>query len=188
LRYVITLLFGFLFLFSSCNTENVYEYDFSVLAGKNICIDPGHQQYANTESELVYPGGTVTKQKCSSGTKGITTGVPEYVIVLDVGIKLKDLLESYEATVIMTRDSHDVNISNIERAEIGNDSQSDIMIRIHADGSNNSSDHGVSVLVPLPTFIKDSSILTKSRSAGRYILQNINEPPRPKGRGILRLL
>jgi N-acetylmuramoyl-L-alanine amidase len=113
------------------------------------------------------------KYKCSSGTSGISSKIPEYSIALDVGIKLRNLLESYGAIVVMTRDSHDVNISNIERAEIGNNSQSDIMIRLYADGSTNPNDNGVSVLLPQSIFIKNNLIITKSRSAGYYILHTI---------------
>jgi N-acetylmuramoyl-L-alanine amidase len=147
--------------------------DYSVLSGKHICIDPGHQQLQDTSLEPIAPGSSIMKYKCSSGTSGVVSKVPEYIIVLDVGIKLRNLLESYGAIVVMTRNSHDVNISNIERAEIGNSSQSDIMIRLHADGSANPNDNGVSVLIPQSTFINNNFIITKSRSAGYYILQAI---------------
>jgi N-acetylmuramoyl-L-alanine amidase len=158
--------------------------DYSILSGRRICIDPGHQQLQDTSLEPIAPGSSIMKYKCSSGTSGIISKVPEYVIVLDIGIKLKSFLESYGAIVVMTRDRHDVNISNIERSEIGNNSQSDIMIRLHADGSINPNDNGVSILVPQSTFIRDNLIITKSRSAGSYILQGIIRISSAKNNGI----
>ena len=46
----------------------------------------------------------------------------------------------------MIRDKNEVNISNKERAEKANNSGCDSYVRIHADGINNSSISGVSVL------------------------------------------
>ncbi len=39
----------------------------------------------------------------------------------------------------MTRETHDVNISNSERAILANDKKADMVVRIHADSLNNSS-------------------------------------------------
>jgi N-acetylmuramoyl-L-alanine amidase len=173
----------------SCGSETEREIfdnlDYSMLSGRRICIDPGHQQTQDTDLEPIAPGSSTMKYKCSSGTSGIVSRVPEYVINLDVGIKLKNLLEFYEAVVIMTRNNHNVNISNIERAEIGNSSQSDIMIRVHADGSTNQNDNGVSVLVPQSTFIKNNLIVTKSHSVGYYILWGIVRHTGAKNNGTI---
>jgi N-acetylmuramoyl-L-alanine amidase len=177
-----------LFLFS-CHSANETKYldnlNYSVLSDKYICIDPGHQQFEDTRLEPIAPGSPTMKYKCSSGTSGIVSKVPEYVVVLDISIKLRRLLESYGVNVVMTRDNHDVNISNIERAEIGNNSQSDIMIRVHADGSTDPYHNGFSVLVPAPRYIKDNFVITESRSAGSSILQGIVKYTGAKNNGII---
>ena len=48
----------------------------------------------------------------------------------------------------MTRTTQDINISNIQRTQIANEAQADLYIRVHADGSDNSSTRGIHVLYP----------------------------------------
>ena len=93
------------------------EYDDQPLAGVRIGIDAGHQRHANSDPEPVAPGSSTTKGKVSSGTYGRFTGVPEYVINLQVALRLKRELEALGADVIMTREVHGVNISNAQRAD-----------------------------------------------------------------------
>ncbi|MGL4992234.1 MAG: N-acetylmuramoyl-L-alanine amidase family protein [Sarcina sp.] len=110
-----------------------------------ICIDPGHQKKGDFKVEEVAPGSPFTKARVSSGTKGVATGKWEYEIVLDTANILKNLLEQ-ENKVILTRKIHDVNISNKERAEIGN--KSDLCIRLHCDSIKDSSKRGATILIP----------------------------------------
>ena len=112
-----------------------------------IVLDPGHQRKANSDQESVAPWSSETKPKVSSGTSGVSTKRPEYEVVLEIALKVRDKLESMGATVIMTRTTNDVNISNIERAKIATDNNADVFIRLHCDSSDNSSSRGIGVFV-----------------------------------------
>ena len=61
---------------------------------------------------------------------------------------LKEYLEGCGAKVILTRDSNEADISNIERAKIATDNKADCFIRIHADSAPDSNISGVKVYVP----------------------------------------
>ena len=118
------------------------------LAGLLIGIDPGHQRHSNSDQEPVAPGSSETKKKVSSGTEGRWTHTAEYEINLRVGLLLRDLLCEQGATVIMTHETADVNISNIERAEFFNKNKTDYAIRLHCNGTDDSNVNGAFMLVP----------------------------------------
>ncbi len=118
------------------------------LKGIIIGIDPGHQSKQNLSLEQNYPNSKVMKAKVSSGTSGVFTKIPEYKLNLEVGLLLKKKLEEQGATVVMTRIKNDVNISNIERAKITNMANCNMVIRLHANGSEKSTVRGYSILIP----------------------------------------
>lgn len=156
-----------------------------ILADKVICIDPGHQEVANFEQELIAPSSNEYKIKCSGGTQGIITGVPEHDLNLQVALLLRNELENIGATVVLTREEATVNISNIERAKIANNSESHIFIRLHADGSSNSAVNGISILVPSNKYIKDDQMLMDSNRAANCILEKLTEVTGAKNNGIV---
>lgn len=135
-----------------------------------IVIDPGHQQYANTGQEPVGPGASETKIKVSGGTSGIASGVPEYELTLDIGLQLRDELESRGYTVIMVRETNEVNISNSERAAVANEADADAFIRIHANGSDNHGASGAMTICQTPGNIYNGDLYADSRALSDCIL------------------
>ena len=118
------------------------------LKGKTIVIDPGHQAVANTELETVIEKTSAEKEKGTTGAVGINTGAKEYEVTLRYALVLKEYLEGCGAKVILTRDSDDADISNIERAKIATDNNADYFIRLHADSAPDAKISGVKVYVP----------------------------------------
>lgn len=116
--------------------------------GHVVCIDPGHQGKGDSTPEPIAPGASTTKARVAGGTSGTTSGLKEYQLTLAVGQLLKDELESRGYTVYMTRTSHDVNISNKERAQYATTVGAEISVRIHANGSNSAAVSGALCLAP----------------------------------------
>ena len=135
-----------------------------------IVIDPGHQQYANTEQEPVGPGASETKIKVSGGTSGIASGIPEYQLTLDIGLQLRDELERRGYTVILVRETNEVNISNSERAAVANEADADAFIRIHANGSDNHGATGAMTICQTPGNIYNGDLYADSRALSDCIL------------------
>ena len=113
-----------------------------------VCIDPGHQQRANSEQEPIGPGAKETKAKVTGGGTGAVTKQPEYQLVLAISLKIKERLEARGVKVVMTRTTDAVDISNSQRAAIANGARADLFLRIHADSSTNADLRGISTLYP----------------------------------------
>lgn len=118
------------------------------LSGLTVVLDPGHQLHGNSSLEPIGPGSAVKKAKVTQGATGISTRIPEYQFTLKLAEIIKRLLVSEGANVVLTRSTHDVDISNVQRAEIGNRAQADLVVRLHADGNNDKSVTGISTLYP----------------------------------------
>lgn len=145
--------------------------------GKNarIVIDAGHQRQGNSAKEPVGPGASKMKAKVAGGTVGVTTGLPEYELTLQVSQKLQQELEERGYEVIMVRTVHDVNISNSERAGIANEAGADAFIRVHANGSANAAAHGAMTICQTPSNPYNGQLYEKSRALSGCVLDALVE-------------
>lgn len=107
-----------------------------------IVLDPGHAATRTTDYEPVGPGAQETKMASVIGTRGVVTGVYEFARVLEISKLLREelLLRGYQ--VIMTKETNEEVLSNIQRAQIANGVHADAFLRIHADASEIASDTG----------------------------------------------
>lgn len=161
-------------------SASIYEED-GKIEGENksftVCIDPGHQEKGDPKGEPIAPGSGNKKPRVSSGTAGIATKKAEHVVNLEAAMILKDLLVQKNYNVIMTRETADVNISNAERAEIANNANTNITIRIHCDSINDSGKTGATILVPAKNSQYTKNIYCESNKYAEILkksLQNNN--------------
>ncbi|MCD7764288.1 MAG: N-acetylmuramoyl-L-alanine amidase [Lachnospiraceae bacterium] len=121
--------------------------------GYTVAIDPGHQGswVDMTDTEPIGPGSSEMKAKSTTGTQGSYTGIPEYELNLEISLLLRTELEERGYEVILTREDNDTAISNAERATLAYEEGGDIYVRIHANGSENSSANGALGMVPSPS-------------------------------------
>ncbi|MDO8847885.1 MAG: N-acetylmuramoyl-L-alanine amidase [Coriobacteriia bacterium] len=117
-------------------------------SGYVVCIDPGHQGVANSGQEPVGPGATETKAKVTGGASGAVTRQAEHALVLTLSFKIKERLERYGVTVVMTRTTAMVDISNAQRAQVATEAGADLFLRVHADSNTNADIRGISTLYP----------------------------------------
>lgn len=143
------------------------------LNGYVVVIDAGHQQKANSEKEPVGPGATEMKAKVSGGTHGSTSGLYEYELNLTVAKKLQNELEARGYEVVMVRTEHNVNISNSERAQVANDLNADVFVRIHANGSEDTSVQGAMTICQTPTNPYNGSLYEESRALSDCVLDEL---------------
>lgn len=149
-----------------------------------IVIDPGHGPKVNSDMEPISPDSTVMKRKYGTGAVGNVTGTMEREINLNVSLMLRDLLEKDGFVVIMTRTNHDVISSNIDRVNLANDNNADLMIRVHSDSHNDTSIHGASMLVPGEVGYA-TPIVDISRQYGEIVLNTLVNEIGMANRGVV---
>jgi N-acetylmuramoyl-L-alanine amidase len=138
------------------------------LAAALICLDPGHGTPARVgaQSEPIGPGSRVYKIKDGGGAPG------EAAVALAIAKKTRMLLLGRGYRVAMTRTGPVFDYGtggNVARAQFCNRRHAALMLRIHADGSTSSSQHGMATLYPSLHRGWTDDIYTRSLRAARLV-------------------
>lgn len=152
--------------------------------GRVVCIDPGHQQKANSSLEPVGPGSGSNKAKTSAGTTGVSTKTPEYKLNLTVAMALCKELCARGYRVTMTRNSNDVDISNVQRAHIANVLDADCFIRIHANGNDDPTVEGAETICMTRNSAFNADLYDTSYRLSSCILNNFVQMTGATSRGV----
>ncbi|NCC45229.1 MAG: N-acetylmuramoyl-L-alanine amidase, partial [Clostridia bacterium] len=153
---------------------------------KMIAIDAGHQRTGNSEKEPMGPGSSTMKAKVASGTTGIWSGLKEYELTLTVSLKLQAELQARGYDIYMIRTSHDVDISNAQRAKNAANAGADILVRIHANGDNNSSVSGVLTMAPSGSnpFLS-GGVISSSQKLSQNVVDSFCSATGARNRGVM---
>lgn len=134
-----------------------------------ICLDPGHgtPPAIGRQREAIGPGSRVTKIKDGGGAPG------EAEVVLAIAGRTRTLLLRLGYRVAMTRTGPTFSGGNIERAQFCNRRGAALMLRIHADGSADTSRRGVSTLYPARHRGWTDDVYSRSLRAARAIQRSL---------------
>jgi N-acetylmuramoyl-L-alanine amidase len=133
-----------------------------------VCLDPGHgtPPAIGRQAEPIGPGSSVLKIKDGGGAPG------EAAVALAIARRTRTLLIRRGYRVAMTRTGAVFrygNGGNVARAQFCNRRHGALMLRIHADGSTNTSLHGFSTLYPAWHKSWTDDIYTRSLKAARLV-------------------
>ena len=142
---------------------------------QTVVIDPGHLAVVAEGTEPLGPGSTENKAADTSGTSGTVSGLAEYELTLSVSQKLRDVLQDRGYTVLMTRESNDVPVSCIERADVANNAEADAFVRIHANGSEDSSVKGAMTICITPDNPFYPELYEQARALSDCIINKLSE-------------
>jgi N-acetylmuramoyl-L-alanine amidase len=134
-----------------------------------ICLDPGHgtPPAIGRQREAIGPGSRVKKIKDGGGAPG------EAEVVLAIAERTRTLLLRRGYRVAMTRTGPTFSGGNIERAQFCNRRGAALMLRIHADGSADTSRRGVSTLYPARHRGWTDDVYSRSLRAARAIQRSL---------------
>jgi N-acetylmuramoyl-L-alanine amidase len=149
-----------------------------------VAIDPGHQAQGNNDREPLGPGSKEEKRKVAVGTIGTVTRVMEHELNLAVALKLRDELIARGFDVYMTRETAEVDISNVERAVATNEAGADITVRIHANGLKNREVSGIMVLCTTSKNRFVPHLYDESRALSEAVMAAMIEATGARDRGI----
>jgi N-acetylmuramoyl-L-alanine amidase len=141
-----------------------------------VTIDPGHDLRANSQTEPIGPGSTTRKIKDGGGTRGVVSGLREADLNLRVSLRLRALLERAGVKVVMTRTTTSgTSMGNVARARIANTAGAALFLRIHADGSGDSSARGTHTLYPAFRRGWTDDVYVQSKRAAQLVQRHLRD-------------
>lgn len=149
-----------------------------------IVIDPGHQGKGNSSKEAIGPGSSTTKAKVTTGATGVSSRKAESQMNLEIALKLRDELKARGYTVVMTRTSQNVNISNQQRAKVGNQNNAAAVIHLHCDSSNSSSIRGAHTIAVSKKNPFCPQLYSASSSLAQKVINSYTSATGIKSRGV----
>ena len=154
-----------------------------------VAIDASHQENSVDleEEEPIGPDATETAKGFSEGAKGSVSDLTEARLNLSVAEKLKKQLEERGYEVYMTRDNEESDLSEVQRAKNVNASGAQILISLHANDGEDSSENGVSIMAPSyenPYWEDRTDDIKKSNALADIILQSYCEETGLKAKGL----
>lgn len=151
-----------------------------------VCLDPGHgtPPAIGRQVEPIGPGSRTTKIKDGGGAAG------EAAVALAIATRARALLLTRGYRVAMTRTGPTIRLGdgngNIARARFCNRRHAVLMVRIHADGSGDTSLHGVSTLVPAWHRGWTNDVYAPSLRAGRALQRAVLTATGAADRGVVQ--
>jgi len=147
-----------------------------------VCLDPGHERRPDLSTEPIGPGSPVRKIKDGGGAPG------EAQVVLQIAWRTRRELLDRGLRVAMTRTGPDFDLGrggNVDRARFCNRRRAALMLRIHADGSTDPSQHGASMLAPAWRRGWTDDVYARSRRAARHVQRELLRVTGAADRGIV---
>ena len=169
---------------SEIDAKDIFLGERLPLAGKTICVDPGHQSQMLKIKVPIAPGQEKMMPNFNIGTAGVESLTFEYAIALETAYELEKGLKALGAQVVLTRDSNDMMVGNLERTRIAQEAGADITLSLHCDGNEDETIHGLSVLYPGNKYIEDSDLLEKSRVLSQAVLKHVIKETEARNRGL----
>jgi N-acetylmuramoyl-L-alanine amidase len=150
-----------------------------------ICLDPGHgtPPAIGRQTEPIGPGSSVRKIKDGGGASG------EAVVALAIAKKTRTLLLRRGYRVAMTRTGPTFRYGsggNVARAQFCNRRHAALMLRIHADGSTDTSRNGLSTLYPAFHRGWTNDIYASSLRAARLVQRSTVAATRARDLGLVQ--
>lgn len=152
---------------------------------RTIFIAAGHQQKGISAKEKMAPGSSQKKAKLTSGTRGVSTRIPEYKTNLAIAKAASSELKKRGYKVIMLRTNNNCPLSNQQRTKKANKSGADIHICIHCNAAGSSA-KGPLVCVPASSRYVGKNIYKKSGTLGQKILSSVAKATGKKSHGTIR--
>lgn len=146
------------------------------LSGVVVCIDPGHQENHHGFREDKGPGLTGSVLNTGGMAQGKTTLRKESIVVLETGMRLRDMLLKEGATVVMTREKQDDFRTNLDRCNIAEEAGAHILLRLHCNLTKSTKVTGIQVYGPRnSTYAKAVASPEEYKALGQTFLNEMKK-------------